>query len=83
MVERERELSKFRLHATFVLYPRRASSVWEVGILRMDGGEVVPQTGLDLRAGIDLRTVVTTAAATGYQQRHERAIADVTKRASV
>jgi hypothetical protein len=66
LVEREREWSRFKLDATFVLYPRRASSVWEDGILRIEGRKVVPQTGLDPRL------VVTAAAATGYQHRRER-----------
>ncbi len=52
--------------AAVVYDARGASSVREDGILRIKGGEVVLQTGLDLRAG------VITAAATGCQHRRER-----------
>lgn len=60
LVEREREWSRFKLHATFVLYPRRPRSGGEAGTLRIEGGEVVPQTGLDPR-------LVVTAAAAAHQ----------------
>ncbi len=52
--------------AAVVFDVRGAVSGREDGVLRTNGGEVVPQTGLDLRAG------VTTAAATGCQHRRER-----------
>ena len=52
--------------AAIVFDARGASSVREDGILRIEGGEVVLQTGFDLRAG------VITAAATGCQHRRER-----------
>ena len=52
--------------AAVVFDARGASSVREDGILRIKGGEVVLQTGLDLRAG------VIATAATGCQHRRER-----------
>jgi hypothetical protein len=66
LVERERKWSRLKLDATVVPYQRRSRSCREVGILRVDGGEVALQTGLDCGA------VVTAAAATHQQHSNER-----------
>jgi hypothetical protein len=51
--------------AALVLHPRRARSDWEGDVSWNESADVVPQTGLDLRA-------VVTAAAAGQQHCGER-----------
>ena len=51
--------------AAVVLYPRGLASDWEDAVFGNQSAEVVPQTGLDLRA-------VVTAAAAGQQHCGER-----------
>jgi hypothetical protein len=52
--------------AAVVLYPRGPGSDWEAAVFWNQSADVVPQTGLDLRA------VVTPAAASGQQHCGER-----------